>query len=1649
MEKLIILFTLFVRTLSAPNGCIEACNFFQGTDLAQQIVKDSHVNFDFARPGNWTEQNQYRTDGGRGRVYEEHGQFEQGPKRVRFFKKNYTSSYSTGDINGLESVNQGSSSAYDRYSSSQASQNNAFEQAHQAALHQGISSSSNRISSQNARLEDFGEYDAQRRLSSYNTRTHQQGAVDLSVTPLQPPGILDSARPGNWSEVDSYRTDGGHGRVFEEQGQFVTGPKRVRYYRKNYTSSYQTGGGFAPDMTSTAVQDLEREMQRLHKQFDSFGREIHQSSSEHAAFGSSMASGSASAVDLSQTTEDRRYAQNRVQPVSTYYPSQPSPNRVSTSEYGQYSGNGNLQSGSLVNQERTTKVESTAHLPATSERIYEQSQSRREHSVTRYGTGDRTSNQQVYPNSYQTPVSTAEEVRYQTAAVPNTYGTHSQQTYEQAYGTGNHQVAQTASESQDRWNQLHVGSSTSDSSSNYNQRDRDDRYGHRRNTVQSQADQSQYRHSSNAEQSRRDQGYSSKLSVDQERYAQHLEGSSQRTQPSQVTEYEQHWSSAGHRRETVVPAYSSGHESAAITQQARQMSQQQFGSENQYQQQSSYDILHGHNTNVGETNQNHYNSAYRTQSGKLVVGSLQLNQMAQGADCAQDSAAQTQYDSLRTRYKRGAGYYNRHRPRYPSNVEDLTQQTEDLTQQSEDLTQQSEDLTQQTADLTQQIADLTQRNENLTQQSADLTQQSEDLTQQTNSGYFPREPYRKPQAERNSQRNWHFTEPSRDGLETADLVHQSDNSQLSQSTQDVWGPSPLYVGNQHAGTHPQQSGQDDNSQLSQSTQDVWGSNPLYVGNQHTGTYPQQSGGLDHQSGTYVQVPQSPPSESGFDQQTGRFPSRERIRGTSQRNKNRTQEATEIGDLTREASTVSEVGQETQKHWNSDDWHVNGQQTEDLTQQVTSNLESGRDTSRKPQTWHVESSGQQTEDRNHPNVGNLQINQHESPSKWTEDLTQQSQDLTQQNRDLSQQTNGPNSYRPTWGQQQNQDFNGQQQNAKPEDFGQTWDQQQNGDFTQQTKPHDFRQSWGNLEFGNQAAGNQESPLSNGATKGSHRRGQRLPAPKPTLRPRRPRPEPTGYGTQNELGEQSTTDRNYRVVEDLEYDRLHQNPSILRVDQQNRRTENDSTRHGTTEWQAQNLQREQEGKDKEDQSSQVFVKPIEVTTQRAVYNTDKYGKIVRGDQPEVGPEEPTNIPFVDYPQRTDKDISQQTVIGHEGINTWQQSQKHSEFDNDNYQQSSAQHRHVDDSQVTTSEAHLSQSQQGLRWHQSHHTDDLTNSENHREFREQQSSRGTGNVEKPWQYGQSSYPQRPIESAQSNSKEHEKDDPSRVRPLIVEKPWGHHSVDQSNAGVLQVANSEIRRDQQEGQKLDDNQRVQVTNFHQQQGENLESSYLEQSNRRYGSHYQQSSGHRFDQSTHREHHLYEESNASQNSRSLELEQVLEQGQKSENLWLQPGDLEQNQESIGQHNDQQQTIGQGFYGLSQQTGKLEQEQENKEQTSDLQQTVTKSGEVPVSVQPRILEAYGANGPYATSHGEDIFVNARPNPSATLPPYTDDLEPWVIREKEKELEVVPLPATTAEEPKTDSFEPSTETPPSFWNKLGYKFTSTIDKAKDKARNFFG
>ncbi|XP_043520708.1 uncharacterized protein LOC122534279 isoform X7 [Frieseomelitta varia] len=279
VQNIISLFLFMTYASSAPSGCIESCTSYlkqHQTQISGDLLQTaSHLQgLDYSRPGTWSEHNEYNVDNGQGKVHEERGQYITGPKTVRYYKKNYSSSYSTRYPNSeifpdfeyesnkhgvhLPTIQEVSNSrnTYNRMGNSESVGQYKYNKIQNQ---QHTQSSYTKSNVQNERLEDLGQY-------SGNSQVIQQGASNLNTQISRKPYDTNT-QSGNWSSVNSYKTDGGRGRVFEEDGQYVSGAQKVRYYKRNYTSNYSSSDGIPiPEVTKTGIQDIQQEMEKFHKE---------------------------------------------------------------------------------------------------------------------------------------------------------------------------------------------------------------------------------------------------------------------------------------------------------------------------------------------------------------------------------------------------------------------------------------------------------------------------------------------------------------------------------------------------------------------------------------------------------------------------------------------------------------------------------------------------------------------------------------------------------------------------------------------------------------------------------------------------------------------------------------------------------------------------------------------------------------------------------------------------------------------------------------------------------------------------------------------------------------------------------------------------------------------------------------------------------------------------------------------------------------------------------------------------------------------------------------------------------------------------------------------------------------------------------------
>lgn len=236
MRTLLILSSLVIQALSAPSGCIERCDYDGiGNQQALNTIQSELNSAHFNRPGNWTEHNQFITDGGRGHVHEERGQVESDNKKVRHYSKNYTSSFSS---DGVELGNQDVL----------------------GSLNANFQEWKNRINSQlninqGQKLEDLGNHDVfnhhARPVTSFgsssnwhnveNSGIHGYSAVE-TIPVVQSPAVIRHEHTENYTSQVTSRVQPGH---------IVNIVKPVKYqYPGTFGGNYNQGGQVTTSTTS-------------------------------------------------------------------------------------------------------------------------------------------------------------------------------------------------------------------------------------------------------------------------------------------------------------------------------------------------------------------------------------------------------------------------------------------------------------------------------------------------------------------------------------------------------------------------------------------------------------------------------------------------------------------------------------------------------------------------------------------------------------------------------------------------------------------------------------------------------------------------------------------------------------------------------------------------------------------------------------------------------------------------------------------------------------------------------------------------------------------------------------------------------------------------------------------------------------------------------------------------------------------------------------------------------------------------------------------------------------------------------------------------------------------------------------------------------
>ncbi|KYN05939.1 hypothetical protein ALC62_03113 [Cyphomyrmex costatus] len=1051
--RIIILSALIAQALSAPSGCIETCDFLQTSikqtlgsyqDHANLVQGTTHLNdHAYVRPGNWTEHNQYNTDSGHGKVHEERGQYVEGSKRVRYYKKNFTSSYGTDNVHGVNAAELGELSGQHRYDSLHVPSNQHLDSQSAYDLGQTVTketgynrvhsqqTQSTRIGSKSERLEDFGEYDGYSQVNQHvpSINTH---AIDTQHH-------IETV-PNNWSKADSYRTDGGHGQVFEEEGQYVTGPKKVRYYKKNYTSSYSSGVPQS-SVSSVKLDELHNKMQtNLQKDLDNFRRTFHQASS----------TGHTAATHVGSTQEavgfhDLQTAEN---------------------DYRQHLGYRGVPSTGSVHhytdqQQRETLTDVRQQLPYSYPTAAANTYGTERH---RTYQSHETHTSQVHP----VPESSHSSLGY--VQVPRDshhtsyHNAHLREHHldetRQAEVLGTHQSGvlqnQLLAENSQRVYNPHSSHVT------YPNRLGETQHYEEHWSSSSHSGGSVAPERTIADHSRHGVGHTERAHYDRDAYNEH-QGRYHTSHESRAHTSGSSYDSAAYRANSgqlVTGSLDLGH--AGHGADCTEETHQQYQHKSRYHRKYKRDAYHGN----AQEHQAIENEDFTQQNQEFGQESQQLKDLTQQTQGSDDFTQQTS-----GKLELGQQTIdNQHSDNLKQQSEQFTQQTEgqlEFGQQTvdnphlKDLTQQSEQFTQQTEgqlELGQQTVN-NQHLDNLQQQSEQFTQQTEGQLE------FGQQTVDNPHLKDLTQQSEQFTQQTEGQLElgqqTVNNQHldnlQQQSEQFTQQTEGQLEFGQQTVDNPHLKDLTQQS-----EQFTQQTEGQLELGQQTVNNQHLDNLKQQS----------EQFTQQTEGQLEFGQQTVNNP---HLKDLTQQNEQFTQQTQGLDHLTQQMSGKLEFGQQTVGNQHLSD---STQQSEQFTQQTEGQLEFGQQTVDNP---HLEDLTQQTSSKLEYDQQTIDNNQH------LEDLMQQSQQFTQQTQgsdDFTQQTSG----KIVFGQQaddtqQLEQFT--QQTARSDsltqqtqlgkfEFGQQIDNQhledsiqQSEQFAQTMKSDDFtQQSIGKLEFGQQ-------------------------------------------------------------------------------------------------------------------------------------------------------------------------------------------------------------------------------------------------------------------------------------------------------------------------------------------------------------------------------------------------------------------------------------------------------------------------------------------------------------------------------------------------------------------------------------------------------
>nr|XP_033192795.1 uncharacterized protein LOC117158236 isoform X3 [Bombus vancouverensis nearcticus] len=1691
-QSIVILSLLITYALCAPTGCIESCisyvKQYQTQTSGGLSQTASHLQgLDYSKPGTWSEHNDYDIDNGHGKVHEERGQYVTGPKTVRYYRKNSSSSYSTGYPNGeILSDFEYQNNRHGIHLPNTQEVFNSHNTYNQMGNSESVAQHKyNKIQSQQhtrssytkgERLEDLGEY-------SGRSQVIPQSTSNLHTQSLQEPYHFNGQH-GNWSTVDSYKTDGGRGHVFEEEGQYVSGPQKVRYYKRNYTSSYSSSDGIPiPKITKIGMHDIHQKLEKIEKEI---GQEFKHISTAEAVGSTNIGQAHISSHDLSidnmhniNNNNYRRQHNHRNSLPMTHNEEQhssdirnehlpyrnPYQNTYGTNSYSTYERH----------EEYAQKLQPTSQLI---------------NPTSGYTSVLNTGNSGYNRNIYSGSTSQQQTDNYQQAEMLDAHQSRQiaqTQTFldnlrnnAQSQSSGIQSGMQGVSHYKEHWNASHtkevsIPQHTTDIShmNQHSLQYNNNQYDNRHNLHQGIQQQDSYLHQFKEGGFTRGKKMLDKLisgvdTVDCDYNSQYTQSTSQYSR-----KYKRH---AKYGKQDEVQQTQNKYINDDLTQQTS--GKLEFGQDSQqsyqpWKPQSDNQQLQDFTQKTGE-------SDYLTQqtSGKLEFGqdSQQSYQpwKPQGADQQLEDFTQktgesddlTQQTSGKLEF--GQDSQQSYQPWKPQGAD---QQLGDFTQK----TGESDDLTQQTSGKLEFGQDSQQsyqpwKPQGADQQLGDFTQktgESDDLTQQTSGklefGQDSQQSYQpwKPQAA--DQQLGDFTQKTG---ESDDLTQQTSGKlEFGQDSHQSYQPWKRYSVNHHTENLTQKAGRSDDftqqtsgklklDQESQQSNKPW--------NLHNTI--QQLEDLIQKTKESDDLTQQTPGNTEFDQELQKSDKPWNIYSTIQQLEDFIQKTRESNDFIQQTFGNVEFGQETQKSDKSLNIYSTIHQLEDLiqkttesddfTQQTSGKLEFSQESQQSQKTWNLHDTIQQLEDlikktreSNDPTLQSSEKVEFDQNSQQPHDswkpqsASQQLEDFTQKTGKFdvfTQQTSGQLEF----GQDSQQSF----QSWKPESAS-----QQLGDFTQKTGESDdlTQQTSGKLEFG------QDSQQS--------------------FQPWKPERASQQLGDfAQKTGE--SDDLTQQTSGKLEFDQDSQQSYLpwkpQGADQQ---LEDFTQKTGESD----DLTQQTSGKLEFGQDSQQSYQPWKPqgADQQLGDFTQKTGEFDNLAQQtsgklEFGPDSQQSYqPW--KPQGADQQLGDFTQKTGESDDFTQQTSGKLEFGQDSQQSYQPWKPQAADQQL------------GDFTQKTGEFDDLT----------QQTS---GNLE----FGQESEQSFPTwhpnvrdqkwgHLTQQTSAQPEDDLP---KPAEKPKPRSRYSRRWSTVNT-QVSNQDMYNINNqnnlnlnagdtdapniyelppqvnvEGDK--DNIRRQSTRGDQGQDKDVSKKLSQQA----GSSGYDVEGGNVDQVNwlHKSndatvglqwHYTYHPSDQRQFVQQTDQKNKEDLQQRS--IQTQFSNLQQNPKQeeqikyIVDNSDQQESHWQPQNYANEQgiksvrkpfryiqlENKLMSDQQKRE-NENLQKHVETASSEP-KLQPRILEVYGG-GQYDPTHSGDIYSGVTINPSATLP-STSNTDPWDIREKPEimvtttELTMPPLPVEPLNT--NDTNEPPR--PSSLWTRIGHKITTTFDKAKEKARNIFG